>query len=70
MNFDLTDLFPEDMSDEAAFHLVGFFENLSMMISDHYHVAFNRYIDTYMDDHKPSPAPVSLIQKNDDDYPF
>lgn len=31
MNIDYRELFPDDLSDEAAFHLINFFYNLALL---------------------------------------
>lgn len=70
MNYDLEDLFPEDISDETAFYLTEFMEQLSLIISDRYFVAARRH----MRDCRPSPSDtpelVICSHKNEDDYSF
>ncbi len=39
----LIDILPEEISDEAAYHLVNFISNLAVEIENHYFVQLRRY---------------------------
>lgn len=39
----LIDLLPENISDEAAYHLVNFMSNLALEIENHYFTQLMRY---------------------------
>lgn len=67
MNYDLEDLLRYDISDEAAYYLCEFVEMLSMMVSDRYFRAAERYVD---DLRQPPPDVIIHSHKNEDDYPF
>jgi hypothetical protein len=65
MSTDLHDLFPEEISDETAFHLVNFFVNLSSELDSHYFTQTRRYIN----DSTPLEPPECLKNKhNTDDF--
>ncbi|OGT41981.1 MAG: hypothetical protein A3F13_00980 [Gammaproteobacteria bacterium RIFCSPHIGHO2_12_FULL_40_19] len=68
MNFDLEDIFPEDISDETAFYLTEFVEKLSLMVNDRYFTAARRYFNNC----RPSSSdePVFLTRKNNIDDSF
>lgn len=38
----LIELLPEQISDEAAYHLVNFISNLAMALEDHYFIQLRR----------------------------
>jgi hypothetical protein len=39
----LIELLPEEISDEAAWHLVNFISNLALALEDHYFTKLRRY---------------------------
>jgi hypothetical protein len=39
----LIELLPEQISDEAAYHLVNFMSNLALALENHYFVQLRRY---------------------------
>ena len=63
---DFSDIFPEEISDEAAFHLVEFTLNLGQMVESHYYLKVKRYLS----DCRPSIEPEFLTRKNDIDVSF
>ena len=68
MHCDLEDLFSEEISDETAFYLTEFIEQLSLIVSDRYFLAVRRYL---RDSRKSSSGtPEFLIHKNDVDNSF
>lgn len=66
MNNDLYDLFPEEISDETAFHLVTFFVNLASRLDSHYFPQTRRYIN----ENTPLEVPECLLNKNNTDGSF
>lgn len=66
MILDIDDIFPEEISDEAAFCLVEFILNLGQIVGSHYYRKTKRYCD----DCRPSEEPEFLNQKNDIDVSF
>jgi hypothetical protein len=43
INTKLIDLLPEEMPDEAAWHLVNFMSNLAVTLENHYFAQLQRY---------------------------
>ena len=43
INTKLIDLLPEEMPDEAAWHLVNFMNNLAVTLENHYFAQLQRY---------------------------
>ena len=43
INTKLIDILPENISDEAAHHLVNFMSELAIMLENHYYAQLNRY---------------------------
>ena len=39
----LTELLPEEMQDEAVWHLVNFMNNLALTLENHYYAQLQRY---------------------------
>ena len=68
MHSDLEDLFSEDISDETAFYLTEFIEQLSLMVSDRYFLAVRRYLRDIRQ--SSSDTPEFLIHQNDVDHSF
>lgn len=66
MILDIDDLFPDEISDEAAFYLVEFFLNLGPIVESHYYSKVKRYLR----DCRPSEEPEFLIRKKDIDDSF
>ncbi len=57
----LYELFPEGISEETAYHLAHFFEELSLELESHYFAQIKRYLDSQQTD------PASIYPQNDDD---
>ncbi len=66
MSTDLYDLFPEEISDETAFHLVNFFINIASELESHYFTQMRRYIN----DNTPLDLPEGLQNKSNTDDLF
>lgn len=66
MIFDINDIFPEEISDEAAFYVVEFILKLGPIVESHYFSKVKRYLS----DCRPSEEPEFLTCKNDIDYSF
>jgi hypothetical protein len=45
MNINFNDYLPDDMSDEAAYHLVNLFMELALALESKYFAQMKRYID-------------------------
>lgn len=60
MNTQLRDLFPENISDEAAFYLVTFFMNIAWELDSCYFAQVKRYIN----DNIPSDLSKHLQDEN------
>lgn len=66
MMLEINDIFPEDISGEAAFHLTEFVLNLGQIVESHYYLKVKRYLR----DCVPSEEPEFLTRKNDIDDSF
>jgi hypothetical protein len=44
LNSNIDELFPLDISDEAAFQIVNFFSELALAVESHYFTKLRRYI--------------------------
>jgi hypothetical protein len=56
MDINLHSLLPDDISDEAAYHLVNFFVELTSALEAHYFAQMKRYIDTNTSQHLPDQS--------------
>ncbi len=61
MNIKLSDLLPEEISDETAYHLVNFMIHLAAELDIHYFAQMKRHINNNM----PVDLPDFLQHKND-----
>lgn len=66
MIFDINDIFPEEISDEAAFYVVEFILNLGPIVESHYYSKVKKYLG----DCRPSKEPKFLTCKKDIDDSF
>lgn len=58
----LADLLPDDVSDEAAYHLANFMMELSLAIETRYYSQMKRYVKKNAID----PFPYSLLPPDED----
>ena len=63
---DLRNLLPEELSDESAYQLVTFFENLTSMLESHYFAQMQRYQKC---SELPKELPAYLQKLSDNDSP-
>jgi len=63
----LHELFPEGVSDETAYQLVDFFEQLAAELDSYYFAQIKRYLDSQ----RPASAGIVHPQNDDDnEMPF
>lgn len=62
----LNELFPESVSDETAYHLVCFFEQLATELDSHYFAQTKRYLDSQ----RPTSAMVHPKNNDNEEMPF
>lgn len=65
MQLDLNDLFPGDISDEAAYHIVNFLMTLATELDSYYYHKIRRHWDNL----EPLP-PVNYQEDPDNTNPF
>ena len=66
MSLNLCDLFPDEISDETAYHLVEFFMSIATELDSHYFAQTRRYHD----ENTPLQLPEYLQNKSKIDDSF
>lgn len=67
MSTSIYDLFPEEVSDETAFHIVNIFMDLASVLESRYFSQVRRYIDENTPLNIPLEIPEYLKSNNKDD---